>query len=141
MRTTQRIISTLYILSLAYCGAWIPWSLTSHDRYGTTRQRLGYGWVWAGPQYHKSSSIPPAPPPNNTQKSGTASIDDIVEGAPTQPLDPEAEKQREWDAISRLAAPDATLIAFRVADISLLFAASLPLVWFRKHRGSSATLN
>jgi hypothetical protein len=39
----QRMIAAIYFLSLAYCCVWVPWSVD--------HQRLGYGWVWAGPRY------------------------------------------------------------------------------------------
>jgi hypothetical protein len=51
---TQRIVLILYCLSLAYCCVWIPWRVP-YNRAATMYDRVGYGWVWAGP--HRSAPI------------------------------------------------------------------------------------
>jgi hypothetical protein len=52
----QRIVLALYLLFIAYCFVWIPWSVTTTGRYGADHQRLGYGWVWAGPRFSPSTT-------------------------------------------------------------------------------------
>lgn len=51
MSRVQRIVLITYCLSVAYCCVWVPWCVTGSDQYGIYRQRLGYGWVWAGPRF------------------------------------------------------------------------------------------
>lgn len=50
MNLKQRIVLALYLVALAYCFVWIPWSVSTSGRYGTDHERLGYGWVRAGPR-------------------------------------------------------------------------------------------
>lgn len=135
MNQARRIVLILYCLLLAYCFVWIPWSITSSDRYGTSHQRLGYGWVWAGPR-HPTWTKPKQqgqysvcdldPPPGTQAQPDCSSVEDF-----------ESQQAERWDAVSRRARPDMTLVAFRFITISLIFAATLPLVWFRKNRPDS----
>jgi len=127
MGKPQRIILAIYCLSLAYCLVWIPWSVTSSDRYGTNCQRLGYGWVWAGPQYPDESAV--IGWPRYPQKTaGTASVSDIQEFT----------SHSEWDGASSYARPDLPLVFFRLIALSLIFVAASVLASFRP---KSATLN
>jgi hypothetical protein len=49
----QRIVLILYCLLLAYCCLWIPWHIQLHlpsDSYRPSAYvRVGYGWLWVGP--------------------------------------------------------------------------------------------
>ncbi|MGC1646690.1 MAG: hypothetical protein WA741_12735, partial [Candidatus Sulfotelmatobacter sp.] len=113
-------------LTLAYCFVWIPWSVTNSDRYGTNHQRLGYGWLWAGPRH-------PAWP--NPKQQGQFSLSDLDPAPPdcSSVGDSKGQQSERWDAASRRALPDTTLVAFRVIAISLVAASALPLVGFRKN--------
>ena len=42
----QRIIFIVYCFVLVYCCIWIPWSIPYRN---SPPQRVGYGWLWAGP--------------------------------------------------------------------------------------------
>jgi hypothetical protein len=50
----QRIVLFAYFVVLLYCFVWIPWRIQVHApdrRYGPMGyQRVGYGWLWAGPR-------------------------------------------------------------------------------------------
>jgi hypothetical protein len=46
MNLIQRVISVGYALSLAYVCLWVPFTAT---RDGVAVFRMGYGWLWAGP--------------------------------------------------------------------------------------------
>src|SRR5450755_705303 len=46
MTKSHRIVLVSYCLLLAYCCVWIPWCIPRHD---STCERVGYGWLWAGP--------------------------------------------------------------------------------------------
>ena len=48
MNRAQRIVLIVYCLLLAYCCVWIPWQY--QPQQSGPPLRLGYGWVWAGPQ-------------------------------------------------------------------------------------------
>jgi hypothetical protein len=138
MIKTHRIVLALYFLAVAYCFVWIPWSVTSSNRYGTNHERLGYGWVWAGPQYPTWSkprqqgqfSVRDLDPPPGTK--ATTDVSDVDDFAAQQ------SEQRGWDAASRHAVPDMTLVAFRVIAISLIAAGTLSLSAFRK-KSAAAT--
>jgi hypothetical protein len=112
MSKPQRIVVVIFCLSLAYCFAWIPWSATSSDRYGTYTQRFGYGWVWAGPQ-NPEESMTIRWPEHSGGTAGTASFSDIREFSP----------RSEWDARSSYGRPDLPLIAFRLIVLTSIFVA------------------
>jgi hypothetical protein len=126
MNRSRRIVLALYFLALAYCFVWIPWSVTNSDRYGTSHQRLGYGWLWAGPRH---------PAWSNPKQHGQFSLCDLDPATPdcSSVGDFKGQQSERWDAASRQAFPDVTLIAFRVIAISLIFASTLALVGFRKN--------
>jgi hypothetical protein len=42
----HRVVLVLYCSLLVYCCVWIPWCIS--NRY-VVCERVGYGWVWAGP--------------------------------------------------------------------------------------------
>src|SRR5436305_140326 len=51
MNLSKRVIALLYLLLIVYCSTWIPWCedhQTSYRRHAY--DRVGYGWVWAGPR-------------------------------------------------------------------------------------------
>jgi hypothetical protein len=76
---TPRVLLAIftYFLVVAYCCIWVPWSVTSLDRYGTEHERPGYGWIWAGPRYPRSEA--------NASSSGTkADFTDIEDFASEQ---------------------------------------------------------
>ena len=126
MNRTQRIILVIYCLSLAYCFVWIPWSVTTSDRFGTSRQRLGYGWVWAGPRYPDESAYV-GHIKANADGTGTATLSDIE--------DPD--EHSNWDVASSYARPDLPLIAFRLTAATAITAAVLFIAGLWK----SATLS
>jgi hypothetical protein len=99
VRNVKRVVLGIYLLSVAYCVVWIPWSVTTSGRYGTDHQRLGYGWVWAGPQYPRS------PGQNSAGRYGFADVDGFIAEDATR---------SQWDATSQYAVPDTMLIAFRI---------------------------
>jgi hypothetical protein len=72
----QRIIFSLYLLSLAYCFSWVPWLATRSSRYGTEAQRFGYGWVWAGPEYPCALAEIESPKPVEQSAKKAPSADD-----------------------------------------------------------------
>jgi hypothetical protein len=128
MNKVQRIVLALYFLSLAYCFVWIPWSVTSSDRYGTSHQRLGYGWLWAGPRH-----------PVWPKQQGQFSLCDL-DPAPPNCSDVEdfnTKQAERWDAVSRQALPDVTLITFRIIAISLIACSALVMSGFRKKSAES----
>jgi hypothetical protein len=51
MNTAQRIILIVYCVLLLYCCLWIPWHIHVYasDYRHFPDQRVGYGWLWAGP--------------------------------------------------------------------------------------------
>lgn len=55
MSRAQRIVVIVYCLLLVYCCLWIPWHIPYRN---SLPQRVGYGWLWAGPAL---ASLP-APP-------------------------------------------------------------------------------
>lgn len=103
----QRVIVSLYLLSLAYCFCWIPWLSNSSNRHGTDTERLGYGWLWAGPRYPRSLTHTEAP--KSTEPFGD--VDEFVAAA---------QAREQWDIASSYAAPDLRLIAFRLAVLTTL---------------------
>lgn len=127
MNRAQRVLLALYFFSLAYSFVWIPWSVTSSNRYGTSHQRLGYGWLWAGPRHPVWSKPTP-------KQQGQFSRCDLDPAPPncSDVEDFEAEQAERWDAVSRQALPDITIVAFRVLAVSLIAAGILPLTGFRK---------
>jgi hypothetical protein len=123
MRKAQRVTLILYFFMLAYCCAWIPWKGTN-DLGG---QRMGYGWVWAGPRYPKPPAplaVPTTTPEKADQPVASYESWEVEEG------DPVGDQHREWDSMSRFAIPDLTLFSFRIIAASALagaaFIASLP---------------
>lgn len=59
MNLAQRIILITYCILIAYCSLWIPWRLKLRVPEGA-HERVGYGWVWAGP--YRSAPIVYDPP-------------------------------------------------------------------------------
>jgi len=116
MSRVKRIVLALYFLLLAYSLVWIPWSITSSDKHGIRHQRLGYGWLWAGPRQPKP-------------QRGQFSLCDL-DPAPANCSDVESELEQgqRWDAISRQATPDLYPIALRFMAISLIAASALLLI-------------
>jgi hypothetical protein len=53
MSKAQRVTLTLCCLLVVYCCVWVPWhrhiSATHEVWYADDFRRLGYGWLWAGP--------------------------------------------------------------------------------------------
>ena len=119
MRRPQRIVLGVYCLSLVYCFVWIPWCVTNNGRYGTDRERLGYGWLWGGPQYPKSQikSAEPNVPFSDVDQFVNEQVD-----------------RRGWDSASPYASPDMILMAFRVLALSLSFMTVFVLVGHPKQR-------
>jgi len=117
MTRAQRIVLILYCLLLAYCCVWIPWKGTND----LGRQRMGYGWVWAGPQYPR----PPAPlaVPTATPKKSDQPVPSY-ESSEVEEYDPVGDQHREWDSMSRFAIPDLTLISLRIIAATALAGAA-----------------
>jgi hypothetical protein len=131
MSRVQRSVLVTYCLSLAYCCVWVPWSVTSSDRYGTDHQRLGYGWVWAGPQY--PSSLAKINPPRHAERpSETPDFPDVDEFVADQA------QQHQWDAMSRYAVPDTMLMVLRAISLTLVSAAAFLLTGIRRTNHSVA---
>lgn len=61
MNRMQRIAVILYCFLLAYCCLWVPWHVRLRSPSGAY-ERVGYGWVWAGP--YRSAPIIYNPPEN-----------------------------------------------------------------------------
>ena len=118
MSRPKRLVCTGYLLCVAYCCAWIPWCLVTNTRDGHDRARLGYGWIWAGPQY-PDSSITINWRSLRRKDTGTARLSDIEEFS-------EADREN-WDSMSRYAVPDAAILALRIATLTLLFLATVTL--------------
>ena len=55
MKQAQRVVIVVYLLAVAYCFLWVPWCIHWHvpsDSYKPPAlERVGYGWLWAGPRY------------------------------------------------------------------------------------------
>jgi hypothetical protein len=51
MNRPQRIVAVIYCLLVVYCCIWIPWHVEFQPatRAGYKNERVGYGWLWAGP--------------------------------------------------------------------------------------------
>jgi hypothetical protein len=63
---STRLVLAAYCLLVAYCLLWIPWCVS--DRRSSC-ERVGYGWLWAGPSPKRTVKIdfsryvvPPPPP-------------------------------------------------------------------------------
>jgi hypothetical protein len=121
----QRSLLATYFFSLAYCLVWVPWSITSSDQYGTDHQRLGYGWLWAGPQSQHSSS---SPPQTGTAQTAFSDIDDFVANDPAP---------QQWDASFRYAIPDTILVVYRIVAITALMGAAFVLAGIQKRTSVS----
>jgi hypothetical protein len=53
MNRSQRVVVILYCIVLLYCSVWVPWHVQWHypaDFSRPMNERVGYGWLWAGPQ-------------------------------------------------------------------------------------------
>ena len=111
MNRVQRVVLVIYCLGLAYCCIWFPWCIKSSDRYGTDRQRLGYGWLWAGPQYRSSLVNPPKQP---KRSAGTPDFSDVDEFVADQ------KQRQQWDAVSPYALPDMHLLLLRIVALSAM---------------------
>ncbi|HEY6766122.1 MAG TPA: hypothetical protein VI386_15265 [Candidatus Sulfotelmatobacter sp.] len=121
----QRIVVAIYFLSLAYCFVWVPWSVTTSTRYGSNRQRLGYGWVWAGPRYYQPQPLKAG---TTEQVLNFSDIDGFVKT--------EAEEEtarRRWDETSSYAVPDLILIPFRLVAFTAVAAAAFLLASLAKN--------
>jgi hypothetical protein len=50
--TIRRIIASLFCALLLYCCLWVPWKVNlvrpGYASFGP--ERVGYGWLWAGPR-------------------------------------------------------------------------------------------
>jgi hypothetical protein len=104
MSKVQRIVLVTYCLSLAYCCVWIPWSVTGPGQYGTDRQRLGYGWVWAGPRFS---------PAHVAHSSDFSDVDQFVM------------EYNAYASVSLSAMPEMRIIALRLAAVTAVTAAAL----------------
>jgi hypothetical protein len=60
MNQVRRVLLTTYLIVVAYCLVWIPWCI---PRRNASCERVGYGWLWAGPTGGRTYSDVPAPPP------------------------------------------------------------------------------
>jgi hypothetical protein len=103
MSKIQRVVLALYFVSLAYCFVWIPWSAGS--------ERLGYGWVWAGPRF--------SPSPARDVKD-FSDVDQFVAEA------------NAHSRISASAMPDTLIILFRVIATTAIAGAVFLLVGIAK---------
>jgi hypothetical protein len=64
MTRAQRIVVVVYLLVVAYCCTWVPWCVRWHiasDYSKPLMQRMGYGWLWAGPSNWSPYAIPDYP--------------------------------------------------------------------------------
>jgi len=104
----QRIVLAIYLLSLAYCFVWIPWSAGP--------EHLGYGWVWAGPRFSPSAS------------------GDVKDFSDVDQFVAEANAQAR---ISASAKPDTLIILFRVIAATAVAGAALVLAGIVKHPATS----
>lgn len=62
MNRAPRIVLVLYCLCVLYCCLWVPW-FVEMGAVGRlpTHLRVGYGWLWVGPQaspYPAASTSP-----------------------------------------------------------------------------------
>jgi hypothetical protein len=53
MTRTKQVVLSVYCLTLVYCFLWIPWCISNRH---VTCERVGYGWLWAGPTSGKQES-------------------------------------------------------------------------------------
>jgi hypothetical protein len=130
----QRIVVAIYFLSFAYCFVWVPWSVTTSNRYGSNRQRLGYGWVWAGPRYDHRPALKAG---TTEQVFNFSDIDSFVK------TEAEETERRQWDETSSYAVPDLILIPFRLVAFTAVAAAAFILASLVKNpatnHGNSAS--
>jgi hypothetical protein len=111
MNRGQRIIIAVYLLFVALSLMWVPWRLPDPEM----PQKLGYGFLWAGP-YHPKITVPQATAttqntdPPVPEGYSVADIFDIV-----------AEEHRE----DMYAAPDYPRIALRLAILTCLAGSAL----------------
>jgi hypothetical protein len=107
MTRAQRIGSIVYCFMLAYCCLWIPWRtpVGLHSRY----ERVGYGWLWAGP--YRSATIVYDPP--QTYANGVQ----VLSEEDARPLAPNAEPDLPLIGIRFLAATAVSASAFLIAGL------------------------
>lgn len=119
----QRVVIACYCTLLVYCLVWIPWCVVL---YGSARlphppvcQRVGYGWLWAGPSQHShvgdifdrlAETSVPAPPAGVT-------LDPVIVIENPDP--------------NHVARPDMELIALRLLAATLIFAVAMLLAGLR----------
>jgi hypothetical protein len=116
MRKAQKIVLAAYCLLFAYCCLWIPWCISNRN---VTCERVGFGWLWAGP--------------------GPALRRDIFDRITEAPIPPPPrgftlDSERTWER----ARPDLELIAFRLAAATAISGAAFLLAGMFR---SSATLS
>lgn len=129
MTLPVRVIAVCYCLLLVYCLVWIPWCGSYHvsGAYrGHTYYRLGYGWLWAGPQtvvQEPDPSTLTSPSAGNTNRAsgfnvvGEESMHTVVQSGLTY------------------AEPDLRVIVLRITAASALAAAAFFMAAATRERG------
>lgn len=119
--TMQRAVVAVYCAALVYCIIWLPWCVTL---YGSARfprppvcQRVGYGWLWAGPAQHQHAG-------------------DIFDQVGAQSASPVMVVENPDP--SHVARPDMELVVLRVLAATLLFVGATLLVGVLRKPASSA---
>lgn len=104
MNRAQRITLIAYCSLFAYCCLWIPWHVKLRYPPGPY-ERVGYGWVWAGP--YRSAPIVHDPPIKTSEGFQVLSEED---------------PRSRWADLT--AEPDLPLMALRFAAATALSAAA-----------------
>jgi hypothetical protein len=102
----QRFVLIVYCAFIAYCSVWIPWRINYPEG---AHERVGYGWVWAGP--HRSPPVVYKPP---------------IETPDGLKILTEEDTQSSWRDLN--AEPDLLLIVLRLVAVTAILATVFLLV-------------
>jgi len=114
----QRATIAVYFLAVAYCCLWVPWSVSTTDRYGTDRERLGYGWIWDGPKYSGSegqSKVLTDKGFGQAQRANPLPARNITDFSDIDDFVSEQTMRDRWDAGSPYSVPDLPIVLLRLA--------------------------
>ena len=66
MNRAQRVVLAAYCLLIFYCSVWVPWCVSGKRSYESYHERVGYGWLWAGPHRDATIAFPSKTDPDTT---------------------------------------------------------------------------
>lgn len=102
-----------YCLLFAYCLLWVPWCVTRPAVRSQHRvERLGYGWLWAGPYKEPLHIV--STEPDTGQPAVESNVPYTAFGQASRSSVPDE---------SEYARPDFDLIAMRLVAVTAIFIA------------------